>query len=262
MPPASVYTPFTPRHFEHEAFNTLPRLDEENSLGLAGAIFKLFLTEEVLEKLTFNTNLYAILSGCFKDGARECKRVKMKELKVWFGIFRLMGVRKEPRVEDYWRPADGVNSYHGFTEHMRLARWQQINRYLHVTLPRVLAPDAPEENEESLAVWTEKVQWLLEHLETTSRNLRTIGSRASLDESMIQQTGRSCHTYHMPGKPISNGHKLFVIAERGYVYALYPDTPVLTARNPLNRVPNLSEEDITKLCRTSEIVLHLALRLA
>ena len=260
LPKPPVYVPFISVHAPHAYKNTVPELDEDNSLGLAGAIFKLFLTDDVLAQITTNTNVYAIMSAAYdNETARPFPRLRKAELKVWFGIYMLMGVTHEPSVEDYWRPNDMINSYHPMVEHMTLKRWQQIKRYLHITLPSSLC--MLNEDDAAPNAWTAKVQWLLDHLMATSRRLRTLGSHVSLDESMIQQTGRSSHKYFMPGKPIAEGHKLYVIAEKGYVHAIYPDSPVPSARIPLEKVPNLSPDDRANLCRTSEIVLHLALSL-
>jgi hypothetical protein len=71
---------------------------------------------------------------------------------------------------------------------------------------------------------------------------------------MIQNTGRSAHKYFMRHKPIPEGYKFFILAEGGYVYNFYPETPVLKARLPLEPRPHQPQYVFS---RTSEIVLHL-----
>jgi hypothetical protein len=39
---------------------------------------------------------------------------------------------------------------------------------------------------------------------------------------MIRSFGRSQHTYKMPNKPISQGYKLFALADRGYIWSFTP----------------------------------------
>ena len=36
---------------------------------------------------------------------------------------------------------------------------------------------------------------------------------------MVQYCGRSLHTYKMPKRPISEGYKIFALAEHGYIYS-------------------------------------------
>lgn len=69
---------------------------------------------------------------------------------------------------------------------------------------------------------------------------------------MIQYTSRTYYKYFMRNKPISEGYKVFVLAERGYVFDFYSEAPVPRLREPLN-VPN-NPGDLT---HTSEIVIHL-----
>ena len=44
-------------------------------------------------------------------------------------------------------------------------------------------------------------------------------SNVSIDELMVRCFERSLHTYKMPNKPISQGYKLFGIADHGYLYS-------------------------------------------
>jgi hypothetical protein len=47
-------------------------------------------------------------------------------------------------------------------------------------------------------------------------------SNVAIDEAMVRSYGRSSYTFKMPNKPISQGFKLFVLADHGYVYYFYP----------------------------------------
>jgi hypothetical protein len=98
------------------------------------------------------------------------------------------------------------------------------------------------------------VDWLLEHLQSCAQGFRTVGSHVSVDEAMIQNTGRSAHKYFMRHKPIPEGYKFFVLAEGGYVFNFYPETPVPKARLPLEPRPFQRQYTFS---RTSEIVIHL-----
>jgi hypothetical protein len=218
----------------------------------------LFWSGEMLKRITQNTNIYAKLQGAEhtrngKGQGHSWKELTVDELKIWLGITILMGVTREPSVKDYWRNDDGCNSVHRFTEFMSLSRFEQIKRYIHISLPQEddgkLTPESENERPD---LWYSKVAWLLDHLEACSRSFRTVGSNVSVDEVMIQFTGRTFHKYYMRNKPISEGYKFFVLAERGYVYAIYPETPVHSLRAPLD-VPN----NPGNLTHTSEVVIHL-----
>jgi hypothetical protein len=71
---------------------------------------------------------------------------------------------------------------------------------------------------------------------------------------MIHNTGRSAHKYFMRHKPIPEGYKIFLLAEGGYVYKLYRETPVPKARRPLEPPPHQPQDVFS---RTAEVVLHL-----
>jgi hypothetical protein len=138
---------------------------------------------------------------------------------------------------------------------MDLKDFEQIKRYLHVSYPEpptAAMPDRDPDTDPDDAVWYRKVAWLFNELTQRFRKYRTVGTRVSIDEAMVMYTGRTLHKYHMSNKPIPEGYKLFVLAERGYVHAIYPDTPVRTSRAGLI-VPN----DPGNLSHTSQLVIHV-----
>jgi hypothetical protein len=101
-----------------------------------------------------------------KGQGRSWKELTVDELKIWLGITILMGVTREPSVKDYWRNDDGCNSVHRFTEFMSLCRFEQIKRYIHISLPQEddgkLTPESENQRPD---LWYRKVAWLLDHLE-------------------------------------------------------------------------------------------------
>jgi hypothetical protein len=258
-----VYTPYRPQPplAPHAGFNTLPYATDPIETT-PYTIFSGFFSNVMLEKIVKNTNAYAN-EHCAQETrqqrgeGRSWTALTVDELRVWFGIAFLMGVTVEPWVKDYWRPNDGINSYHPFTEFMSLLRYEQIKRFIHITDPHRADQDTEEdcdfENPQP-HTWTCKVDWLLQHLQSCSQGFRTIGTHASIDEAMIQNTRRSAHKYFMRHKPIPEGYKFFVLAEGGYVYNFYPETPVPKARLPLEPRPHQPQYVFS---RTSEIVLHL-----
>jgi hypothetical protein len=257
--PPDDYVPLKPQFPPHDAYNILPRSLTEDPFELTpDAIFALFFTKELMEMIVRNTNLYAIYQGAAKTQGkagqgRSWTPMILEDLKVWLGISILMGVTREPAVKDYWRSNDGCNSQHPFTEFMDLVDFEQIKRYLHVSEPEPLTGCLTPENENKKEdLWFHKIAPLLDHLGVVSRQHRTLGTHVSVDEAMVLYTGRTYHKYFMRNKPISEGYKLFALAERGYVYAIYPETPVHRLRAPLD-VPNHPGN----LTHTSDVVIHL-----
>lgn len=101
------------------------------------------------------------------------------------------------------------------TEHMTCLRWQQVKPYLHVTKPTLDdSEDADTRSNDFPCSWAKKVNWLLEPLWSTSQALRLVESWVSADESMIRCTGKTDEKAIMRGKPIGEGYKVFVLAEK------------------------------------------------
>jgi hypothetical protein len=164
-----VYTPYRPQPplTPHAAFNTLPYTTDPIETT-PYTIFSSFFSSTMLEKIVTNTNAYADIHGAQKTRqqrgeGRSWTAITINELRVWFGITILMGVTVEPQLKDYWRPNDGINAYHPFTEFMSLLRYEQIKRFIHITDPN--SPDSDAEEDCDLEnpqpqTWTAKVDWL------------------------------------------------------------------------------------------------------
>jgi hypothetical protein len=210
LPPIN-FTPVQPRFPEHEAYNTLPQRLTNDAFALTpDAVFELFFSDDVLQRITTNTNIYAAQKGATKtmrhkgDG-RSWTPMTVDYLKMWLSITILMGVVCEPAVKDYWRPNDGTNSVHPFTDFMDLRDFEQIKRYLPIAYPEPPAINSESEvssqsdssvPDDVSGLWYHKVAWLFNEMTLRSRRYRTVGSRVSVDEAMATFTGRTMHKYH------------------------------------------------------------------
>ena len=56
------------------------------------------------------------------------------------------------------------------------------------------------------------------HIRTTCKKLWHLGTHVAIDEAMIAYRGRTLHTIKIKNKPISEGYKVWVLAEAGYVW--------------------------------------------
>nr|CAH7758956.1 unnamed protein product [Callosobruchus chinensis] len=72
--------------------------------------YRLFLTDEILELITEQTNIYANQKANNKDPSRKSKSkpwvptlpTNTEEIKTFFGIIIWMGLLKLPQLRDYW----------------------------------------------------------------------------------------------------------------------------------------------------------------
>lgn len=106
-------------------------------------------------------------------------------------------------------------------------------------------------------LWHQKVDPLLNQLRLASNRYRVPSSNVSIDEAMIQQTGRSADTYKLPRKPIPQGFKFHCLADHGYVYDFHP-TSNKSGADPLHEP---EDDTSSSLSETSKVVLDLAKRL-
>src|SRR5262249_24828471 len=146
-----------------------------------------------------------------------------------------------PAVSDYWK-RDGIHPQHPINESMGQTRFEQIQRYFHISGPQL------ETDKENNDEWSYKIRPLADHIRQVSQTTYQVGSNCSIDEAMVRFTGRSKHTYKMPNKPISEGYKIWVLANGGYIWDFRFHSR--TANNHIKRIPGLSD--------TSSIVYDLA----
>ena len=66
--------------------------------------------------------------------------------------------------------------------------------------------------------WYAILEPVATHLRTTCKKLWYLGTHVAIDEAMIAYRGRTHHTIKIKNKPISEGYKVWVLAEAGYVW--------------------------------------------
>jgi hypothetical protein len=250
---APNFHPIIPNVPAHKAFNRLPaelwRLKEVKP----EAVFRLFLTNSLLETITKHTNEYAATKRGENPpaGGRAWWDVTSEEVGVWIGIVMYMGVHRSPAIADYWKH-DDKNPLHPIRTHMSQTRFEQIKRYLHIE-----SPSAPKEQKDPSTgkvtrFWHSKVDPILDQLRKSSQRYRTPSTNVAIDEAMIRCTGRSQDTYKMPSKPIEQGFKFHCLADHGYVWDFLP-TSNQAGPDKVDPVPGLTA--------TGEVVFHLLKKL-
>jgi len=123
---------------------------------------QLFFTEEVLQTICTNTNLYAADKEAKKRGMGSKRRrwieVSVEEIKCWLGIVIYMGVVSLPAVRDFWRH-DSLFLAHDFTSHMTLMRFEDIKGSLHISPQHETSVD-----DDGRQLWHAKVEVLLQQV--------------------------------------------------------------------------------------------------
>jgi len=98
------------------------------------ALFRLFFTNEMLDKMAGWTNTYVKANLMLKEEAPEC-RVRLwfptcrQELYAYFGAVIHMGIMIEPAVEDYWGLIEKGAAYK-VTKYILKTRFEQFERYI------------------------------------------------------------------------------------------------------------------------------------
>ena len=112
------------------------------------AFVHLFLTEELIGDICYQTNLYASQykeSVVTKPHSRvnEWKPVEPDEIIFYFALTIMMGLYKKPAVSDYWSTDPLFHSpIYGLI--MSCNRYQLISRFLHINDNQVLDPKDPK----------------------------------------------------------------------------------------------------------------------
>ena len=103
------------------------------------AIFTRFFTDEILQVIVNNTNMYAQLySSPPTQHARAWESTTVRKLRAYIGAYIWMRMHVESKISDYWRTDASKESLHTqLTKHISRIRWEQINRFFHISLPQL-----------------------------------------------------------------------------------------------------------------------------
>jgi len=175
-------------------------------------IFKLFWTDELLDKLAEYTNRNAELHppSKEKDFPRPWKPTSRLELHAYLAVLIHMGLHIEPSIKDYWHEDFGHGLMHILRKHIGLERWQQLDRYFYCTKPK-------EEDDEPFQNTFERIWELSEYVRPLCRKFYQPGINLAVDEIIERFTGRAPKIVNIPTKPTLEGFKIWVLGDQGYV---------------------------------------------
>jgi hypothetical protein len=180
------------------------------------AIFDLFFTKEVLDTLAEYTNKYAEQKRAQdpdtkRDHARPWYPTSSKELSAYIGVLIWMGLHDEAEIESFWNTNAELAPIHKpIQAAISCNRFEQIERYFHISLPRL------EDSTGSEAAY-QKVAYLSDHIRHVSRELWEPTEHLTVDEAMARFSGRSKEKVNIPTKPIPEGFKIWCLANIGYL---------------------------------------------
>lgn len=133
----------------------------------------------------------------------------LQEAYAYLDIRIYMGIHKKDAFFDYWKPPNLAWPGHSVREVMSLRRFQSIHKAF-----RLYTADPDHEIQ---AVF-DRLEPLNTHIREVSRELWSPGRDVAIDKAMSRFQGRSLDTLKIPGKPIKQGYKIWVLAQMGYFY--------------------------------------------
>ena len=139
LPEVPLYCPLRHPYPLHSPINHLPSsLLALNSIKPSD-IVNLFLTEELFQTMSSNTNLYAQQKRSEtlpSTGGRDWHDVTPRELRIWIGILIYMGLfsGKSAAAREFWLHAQHHPTHH-INKFMSQTRFEQIKRYFHLSNP-------------------------------------------------------------------------------------------------------------------------------
>ena len=173
------------------------------------AIFELFFDDEAIESLTNHTNQYAALN-LIKDKprVRPWFPTTPKELRAYLAGYIWMGLHPEKPTKQFWnRDITKGPSHELLWRNISKERWQQIDRFFHISDPL----------QDANKTVFEKLEPLSEHLRQNFKKYWNTGTHLAVDETIERFMGRASEIVNIPNKPTPEGFKIWVMANQGYV---------------------------------------------
>lgn len=203
--------------FEEEEECGLLNPTREKTIITPQEAFDLFVTENLLNMIVEQTNLYgdalnaeALSKGTPKANARikDWKRTNVEELKHFLGLVLWMGLVPLGSIPSYWSKNPLYNNFLA-PKTMSRNRFELLLRCLHFA-------DNSLNSESRLA----KIEPLITHLQESFHNVLLPGEDVVIDETLVPWRGRLVFRQYIPNKAHKYGIKLFKLCSNaGYTYS-------------------------------------------
>lgn len=178
-------------------------LETENITPLV--LFRQLWSADLLEKLAFETNLYATQSE------KAYKPTTVEEIEIFLALNLVMGIKKSPSYRDYWSSAPDLHDAY-ISMFMPLKRFSWLLSNIHLNDNNCM-PAKNSPNYDKLY----KIRPLLDIMKRNFQENYRPSEKIAIDESMVKFKGRNYLKQYMPKKPIKRGYKIWMkCAESGY----------------------------------------------
>lgn len=200
-------------------------------------VYRLFLSEDLLEAIATETNRYAhqVINNTTLTRTSRLHKwndIGTNDLKIFFGIIMWMGLNVRPTLRDYW--STSVLYENKITKLMPRNQFEIILKMLHFS-DNTSAPEGDR---------IFKIRSLIDKLHTNFQNTLTPGEEIVIDETMVPWRGRLSFRQYIPGKKHKYGVKLFKICStEGFTWKLQVYTGATQ-----NKELGLGERVVLELC--------------
>ncbi|XP_061637356.1 piggyBac transposable element-derived protein 4-like [Phyllopteryx taeniolatus] len=187
---------------------------------LPADFLELFLTDELLQRIADQTNLYATQyfqaqsESLPHSRVHAWKPVSVPELKTFFGLSFLTSYVKKPSIGLYWS-VDEVDATPHFSQTMSRNRFQIIWQFLHYN------NNASQDDADKLY----KIRPVFEYIVEKFKEMYQPGQNICIDEGMMLWRGRVSFRVYNPKKPVKYGIKSYILCDSatGYCFNMQPD---------------------------------------
>ena len=193
--------------------------DLEDSLSKNSSpieFFNLFVTNELLNMILEQTQLYATSLSINNSNGKEVDKITVEDIKKAFGIVLYMGILKLPNRRMYWQNNTRVDI---IANTMGVNRFAKIMQLLHYNDNNLIPAGNSEDYNKCY-----KIQPLVDYIREKFFEAVIPETYVAVDEQLVPFKGASSLKRYLPKKPKKWGYKLWAIAGvSGYVYTFEVD---------------------------------------
>jgi len=204
--------PFNPLPIYNENEYSEPNLPDNINNEDPWQLFKLFWTDELIDRLVKHTNKNAKLHPPpeDKDFPRRWKPTSRQELYAYLAVLIHIGLHIESSIKDYWHKDFSHGTMHILRNYISANRWQQLNRYFYYTKPR-------SKDDEAFQNTFKRIKELSKELRLASIKYYKPGIHLTVNKTIERFTGRAPKIINIPTKPTPEGFKIWLLGNQGYV---------------------------------------------
>ena len=180
------------------------------------SVFRTFFTEEILKRITDQTNIYGKRKKQSSNQRKtsKWKDVSKKEIESFLGLVILIGINDLPNIKLYWSKDMVV---HNTFISLIMSRDCFLEIFYNLHLANNSSKPKQESKDYSKIY---KVKNFTEIMRWNFQKNYNFGRCGTIDESMIKFKGRSSIKQYLPLKPIKRDYKVWCLCDSitGYLF--------------------------------------------